>query len=373
MAVIPDTNIHLATNVGQVLNSAGGSVNQNQPVTYFQSAAKIAPFAKYKPTEYQGDFPIQEQQWHSKDMTCQVNVKLASTLSSLKDMFESGDIGWNFKYWNASTTYPYRLGDFRKYKSDAKSCIEEVYAPLALEVASGVNNQAYITVRYRVQDAYELKFSDIQASASGSTIDNWYLGMVYYTSKNSTLKIITSGSKITSNLNDTVLVTVTSSDTGTFYAYPVLSQSPYTNAVTTLNSGTYITPVPSSKKVAITISESVAFSMSINTSASSYTMSGTQVKVTAAYIIKGKYGGRVTGTWWYQAIDEDGMALGSPVQDPFGAQEISYTADTTINGTYTNSQWVSLESANNALFAGVRAEFRNNVVGNIGGNIFTKK
>ena len=370
MAVIGTTDV-TATSIKDALNGAGGSVT-NDLTTFFKSGAKIAPFAKYKPTEYQGDFPIQANQWHSKDMTCQINVKLASTLADLKTMFENNDIGWTYKYWDVSSTYPYRLGDFRGYKSDAKSCISTIDHSSSVGVTSSVGNSAYVTVQYREQDAYELKFSDIQGNAYVSTMDKWYLGAVYYTSKNSTLKIKTAESTITSNLNDTITIPVTVSDTGTLYIYPVLSQMAYTTAVTTLNQGTYIVPLPHSSKISVSVVENIPFTINFNASSSYYTLTSGQVKVTASYTIKATQAGSISGEWYYTAIDEDGMPLGETVKDPVGSKTISYTA-TTKTETFTGTQ-IQVGGTSNAMFAGLRVEFRSTTTGaSFGGNVFTKK
>ena len=60
MAVIPNSDIQLATEIGQVLNSAGGSVDVNQPLTYFTESAKINKWCKNKPMRINKDFDITE-------------------------------------------------------------------------------------------------------------------------------------------------------------------------------------------------------------------------------------------------------------------------------------------------------------------------
>lgn len=56
MAVIPTTSVDLSTEVGQVLKDAGGSVDINQPLTYFTEAAKINKWSKYKPVPLKANF-----------------------------------------------------------------------------------------------------------------------------------------------------------------------------------------------------------------------------------------------------------------------------------------------------------------------------
>lgn len=62
MAVIPNSNINLATNIRDVLNAAGGSVT-NEVITFFKPEAKINKWAKYKPVNYPVNFTDGISDW----------------------------------------------------------------------------------------------------------------------------------------------------------------------------------------------------------------------------------------------------------------------------------------------------------------------
>lgn len=57
MAIVPNTDVNLAVNVRDVLNSAGGSVT-NEVITFFQTRANINMWAKYKPVRHTKKFDL---------------------------------------------------------------------------------------------------------------------------------------------------------------------------------------------------------------------------------------------------------------------------------------------------------------------------
>ena len=59
MAVIPNSNVNLATNIRDVLNAAGGSVS-NDTLSFFATSAKINKWAFYKPESFKKDFNLTE-------------------------------------------------------------------------------------------------------------------------------------------------------------------------------------------------------------------------------------------------------------------------------------------------------------------------
>ena len=63
MAVIPNTNVNLATNVRDVLNAAGGSVT-NDLRSFFKNAAKIDMWALFKPLVFFAPFTDNYPLWY---------------------------------------------------------------------------------------------------------------------------------------------------------------------------------------------------------------------------------------------------------------------------------------------------------------------
>lgn len=245
MAIIKNSNIVLSSDIGSVLNDAGGAVNINQPATFFTSAAKINPAAKFKPTQYVSNFD-DSNYWKAYDGNCQVNVKVATTLAAIKQMFEGNDTGWNFKYWNVSSTYPYRLGDFRKYKTDAKFPIQGESHPTSANIDSfapaiiGFNGAGWSS------DDYSLKWKDFAALQG---IDNFYVSSVYWHESDPTnLKIRTYNSKIE---NPPYQSSFYASKGGRYYICPVLSSLPY--LAQGGYSGNELIPIPGTKLITIDI------------------------------------------------------------------------------------------------------------------------
>ena len=52
MAIVPNTDVDLSSEVGAVLRDAGGSVNINYAPSYFTADARINKFSKRKPVRY---------------------------------------------------------------------------------------------------------------------------------------------------------------------------------------------------------------------------------------------------------------------------------------------------------------------------------
>lgn len=373
MATISSSNINLATNVRNVLNTAGGSVSDDI-TTFFKSGANINPFAKYKPVEYASDFIATHTSgtwWKSKDLTCQIKINRVNTLAALENLFLNRDMGWTYKYFTASSTYPWRVGDFRGYNTDAKSVISSIEYSDTVEVTTSGTATLAITTRYRQQSSNELTFAEIAYSSAGNTMDGWYLGFVYKTSKNSTLKIITASSTIDySDLNETIKLTVSASDEGIVTLYPVMSQSKYTTATSTLNSGTYVCPLPNADVVQVEVKVVVPYTITLNTSSSYFKKSGTaNYQFYGTYNIEATQAVTIKGTWYYTAIDSEGHPLGTTIADTKGEQTISITVGSSTK-TFTGTS-LYFEGATAADFAGFRAEFRSTTTGaSFGGKIF---
>ena len=144
MAVIKDNNINLSTDIGQVLNAAGGSVNQNQPVTYFSESAKINKYSKYKPVRHINLFRLNDDLYKEANygyripdpvnLNAYVNGVRGTSIPSqwAKPDNASYEIqhGWYYQLPTGGDSQPYRLSDFIGYKTDArKSLFGEVLAP----------------------------------------------------------------------------------------------------------------------------------------------------------------------------------------------------------------------------------------------------
>lgn len=105
MAVVPDTNVNLATHVRDVLNAAGGNVT-NDCLTFFQASANINEASRYKPVKDNSDlFRL------SKDRFKALNYGFGDSVSS-------SDISQR-KWSYIRPDSIYRLADFIGYNSGA--------------------------------------------------------------------------------------------------------------------------------------------------------------------------------------------------------------------------------------------------------------
>lgn len=122
MAVIPNSDIQLATEIGQVLNSAGGSVNINQSLTYFTASAKINKWSKKKPVVYPSDFPnLDSDWWRASDGWCGFEP-MAENSDPITD-YRNGT-GWIYRLPKGGSSEPYRLNDFVGYDTEAEPFIK---------------------------------------------------------------------------------------------------------------------------------------------------------------------------------------------------------------------------------------------------------
>lgn len=129
MATIPNTNVNLANNVRDVLNAAGGSVN-NAFISFFQETAKINRWAKYKPVKHTKLFDL------TKDDIMQAKAGLVpnQSLTVLKSAITPNGISsavnktvsevvaqiapYRYDRPTGGASRPWRLGDFRGYNTE---------------------------------------------------------------------------------------------------------------------------------------------------------------------------------------------------------------------------------------------------------------
>lgn len=144
MAVIPTTSVDLSTEIGQVLNDAGGSVNINQPLTYFTESAKINKWSKYKPVPLKANFAQDFDSsasdyyadWWKGDIgvSCGLKIPFNNDNSSVPSNYRQylGYLAYmaiqsstsvpNYTYVlpTGGADQPFRLGDFRGYNTNAE-------------------------------------------------------------------------------------------------------------------------------------------------------------------------------------------------------------------------------------------------------------
>jgi hypothetical protein len=133
MAIVPNTNANLATNVRDILNAAGGSVS-NDLTSFFKSAAKINMYAKHKPIPYNQLFDLTDAQIR--------NSRGGLTIGSPTYADLPNDKPWAYTLPAGGSTQPFRLGDFRGYQTDAKPCIRMEF-PAQMKTNGDMYNNFY--------------------------------------------------------------------------------------------------------------------------------------------------------------------------------------------------------------------------------------
>lgn len=153
--VIPNKNIVLATDVRDVLNDAGGNVN-NKLYSFFTSDANINYWSKRKPlsmtVDHCQDFDPNEsnyyyQWWKGEDKNCGLKAFTFGSVTALPEKVKGGLNGWTYVLPSGGKNSPYRLGDFAGYSTDAPPMIQRFYVPsqVSLRQTQEISATAFIT------------------------------------------------------------------------------------------------------------------------------------------------------------------------------------------------------------------------------------
>lgn len=177
MAIIKNSNIVLSSDIGSVLNAAGGSVNINQPATFFTSAAKINSSAKYKPVILPYNFLDKDSTptmhgywWRGNDGKCGFTIPSVDKYITE----QSEDSGWTYNLPSGTSTEPRRLGDFRGYNTDAVHDWLSIHLPTNIVVGQSMSysmspikpNESSLSY-YESVDELWLNFKAMSSTNSG--------------------------------------------------------------------------------------------------------------------------------------------------------------------------------------------------------------
>lgn len=227
MAVIPDTNVNLATNIRDVLNAAGGSVGNNV-ISFFKPDAKIDKWARFKPTIYYGlDFPNgteEPKQWQARDGLCGFDESsiLFNSTSALVSAFNNDSV-YTYLLPTGGTAAPLRLGDFRGYKTDAVSPVWSFdYTGQIYANDSSSSSTFTILGNSSIDTDKNLQMKDILPDGV-SSLSEFYFGVVIADKSGSVKETIKSGSKLGPDAGFNSNVTLSQSQLGTpgnYIAYP---------------------------------------------------------------------------------------------------------------------------------------------------------
>ena len=159
MAVIGSSNVSVQS-IGSVLNEAGGSVNINQPLTFFTESAKINKWAKYKPVPLKANFAQDfdssasdyDADWGTGDIGVSCGLKIPFNSSAASGVPSNriqylGYLAYMVKQGSTSVpnyTYvlptggedqPFRIGDYRGYNTNAEQPLQQPLTDLIIYVS----------------------------------------------------------------------------------------------------------------------------------------------------------------------------------------------------------------------------------------------
>lgn len=126
MAVIPNSNINLATNIRDVLNAHGSSCT-NDVISFFDSRAKINEDSRYKPVSYGKNFDMTDADYYAVNWG--FTIPTYANYPAMKTAVANGET-WIYNRPYGGSASPYRLGDFRRYDTDAQ-------VPFKMEASNG--------------------------------------------------------------------------------------------------------------------------------------------------------------------------------------------------------------------------------------------
>lgn len=206
MAVIPSTDVNLATEVRDVLNAAGGSVS-NDTTSFFKDSANINMWSKYKPVVskdlfYTYDEWINGDAWRGADGKCGLTILSKTTsMQDFHNYLDDGSALWSYTPPKGGETEPLRLGDFRGYNPDAINPVGEITTDGFVDQE---NPNAYDYVQFDVDVATNLEnnleYGDILIGGkNGTPLTQFYFGI--YAQKGNTYTYKTHTSPLSNDYN----------------------------------------------------------------------------------------------------------------------------------------------------------------------------
>lgn len=240
MAIVPSTNVNLATNIRDVLQTAGGSVGNNV-TSFFKPAAKINPFSKHKPVVLAVDFcqdfdstkpNYDEDWWKGSSGNCGLVPKNVNHYTSIPDSMDGGMNGWTYDIPDGGTTRPMRVGDFVGYYTDALPMFHHFTVPSQVTNSNTQNSITGMCMLQTSGDYYNLSFEDFP------TFKNYYFGM-YVKQTNGTRASYKTADDTLGNGASSVTISAYGLPEGKWIAYPFICTAAQDGVTET--AGTYYT------------------------------------------------------------------------------------------------------------------------------------
>lgn len=246
MAVIGTSNVAVST-IGNTLNSAGGSVTVNSPITYFTTNAKINKWSKKKPVSYPQAAPLIDNQFkfvnYGLDMVY-IGTKTPQTV--LIDASNGIDF-YPYKLPTGGSNSPYRLSDFAGYNTDA-------VAPYTLDVSTNISVPSFpATIPFTIRlNNSEFKLTDL--AAFEDTFNGGYFAILYSTSLANNAQVLMYKPNNPTQYPNMLYGEISVDKAGTYHMVAVYAKSPASNGTTDVSSwADNFMPIPNGyAKVTIT-------------------------------------------------------------------------------------------------------------------------
>lgn len=186
MAVIPNSNVNLATNIRDILNAAGGNVNDNT-ISFFQPTAKINKWSAHKPVPgappgVDVTDPYSNSEWFlGSNGKCGLDVYTTSNLSTLANYVLSHTVGERWKYIlpKGGSSEPYRCGDFRGYWTDAI----KPFSMLTKYSGVSLNERKHLLLFHNYDDRSPYTSLLPTMMRIDTYLSEWYLGGIFISGK----------------------------------------------------------------------------------------------------------------------------------------------------------------------------------------------
>lgn len=269
MAVIPNSNVNLATNIRDVLNAAGGNVT-NEVITFFKPEANINKWSKHKPVYYPNSSPLTEQEFKLANYGFNPNnIARTTTPKAVMDEAIAGTDWYPYVLPTGGSNSPYRLSDFCGYTTNAAA----PYSAIAYDGAVQ-SFPANINYEFIINSDSQIKISDL---ASFENIAGVLHYGILWTNDNSTYYLFRSAKFDEDNGTESVSVTLTVPKAGTYHFLAVYTNvaSEYGNTDVS-NTAEYFVPLPGTYKK-VTVSQKTVYGViAVSNIGSPYYISGSQ-------------------------------------------------------------------------------------------------
>lgn len=179
MAIIQETNVNLATHVRDVLNAAGGSVS-NDVTTFFKAGAKLNMWSRYKPVVI-ANVPFinlwDNEAYKGDDKQCGITIPVYTSYTDLQTALKNNTGHfWSYTPPTGGTSKPMRLGDFRRYNTDAINPIGRLPSSLAVTRISGTD-YLDLSVEVNVQSGHPTNLGLADFTVNSINLQDMYLGV----------------------------------------------------------------------------------------------------------------------------------------------------------------------------------------------------